>query len=232
MIKIDRNIQSPKIIDAKRVLTEEKSKASGTYNKPEVIDALKLIFNNKCYICENKNITSYNIEHFRPHKDSNIDLKFDFDNLLLACGHCNNIKLGKYENILDCSKVDVDELISFRKIGNFVWDEKIEIKALEHNNAIDETVELLKKVYEGTTTMKKLESSNIMKSLRKELSDFIEAINEYKDSQGEDKEDAEYLIKKQLKANSAFAAFKRWIVRDNKDKLPEFLQDDGMKICF
>lgn len=231
MIKINREIQSQKIEDAKKVLIEEKAKNSGTYNKPEVVDALKLIFNNKCYICENKNITSYNIEHFRPHKDVNNDLKFDFDNLLLSCGHCNNIKLGNYENILDCSKVDVDELIAFRKKGNFIWEESIEIQPIKYSLEIEETVELLLKVYEGTTNMKKLESYNIRKELRKELMKFIEAINEYKSTDGEDREDAKELIKKHLKANSPFAAFKRWIIRDNNDKLSEFLQDDSMKIC-
>lgn len=55
MIKINRNIQSQKIIDAKNVLNEEKAKSSGTYNKPEVFEALKLVFNKKCYICENMN---------------------------------------------------------------------------------------------------------------------------------------------------------------------------------
>lgn len=79
--------------------------------------------------------------------------------------------------------------------------------------------------------MKKLESYNIRKELRKELTKFIEAINEYKSTDGEDREDAKELIKKHLKANSPFAAFKRWIIRDNNDKLSEFLQDDGMKIC-
>lgn len=230
MIKINRNIQSQKIIDAKNVLNEEKAKSSGTYNKPEVFEALKLVFNKKCYICENKNITTYNIEHFRPHKDD-VNLKFDFDNLLLACGHCNNIKLGNFENILDCSTVDIDELIAFRKKGNFIWDEKIEIEPLKHTLEIDETVELLTKVYEGTTDMKKLESCNIRKELRKEIANFIEAINEYESSDGDDKEDAEMLIKRQLKANSPFTAFKRWIIRDNKENLSEFLQADGIKMC-
>ena len=50
-----------------------------------------------------------------------------FGNLFLSCGHCNNIKLGKYENILDCSKIDVDEFIIFRKKCNFSREEKIEI---------------------------------------------------------------------------------------------------------
>ncbi len=223
MIRVERNLNSQKITDAKEVLEYEKSKKSGTYNKEEVLEALKLVFNNKCYICENKKITSYNIEHHIPHKNENIDLKFSWDNLFLSCNHCNNIKSDKFENILDCTKVDVDELISFRKIGSFSWEEKIEILPLKESKEIEETVDLLNQVYNGTTPMKKLESVNIKKELRKELQKFINAINEYNETEGEDKEDAHMLIKRELKANSPFAAFKRWIIRDNKENLGEFL---------
>ena len=48
-----------------------------------------------------------------------MELKFGWDNLFLACAHCNNIKSDNYEHILDCTKVDVDELIAFRKKGTF-----------------------------------------------------------------------------------------------------------------
>lgn len=58
MIKVDRNKNFDQIITAKDVLKREKEKLSGSYNQPEVIDALKLIFSNKCYICENKKVTS------------------------------------------------------------------------------------------------------------------------------------------------------------------------------
>ena len=226
MIRIDRMIEAPKVLE------EEKNKPNGTYNKPEVLDALKIVFNRKCYICENKNVTSYNIEHLRPHKNINKDLKFGWGNLFLACAHCNNIKSDNYENILDCTKVDVDELIAFRKIGNFSWEESIEIKALQHSNEIDETVALLQNVYNGTTEMKKLECFAIKKELREEIAKFIDVINEYKESDGQDKEDAKDLIKKYLKSNSPFAAFKRWIVRDNRDNLGEFLQENGIKLNF
>ncbi len=223
MIRINRNIESPQILE------KEKIKSNGDYNKPEVLNALKVVFAKKCYICENKKITSYNIEHLRPHKKVNMDLKFGWDNLFLACAHCNNIKSDNYEQILDCTKVDVDELIAFRKIGNFVWNEKIEITAIQSNKEVDETIDLLNKVYDGTTSMKKLESANIRIELRKEISKFIDIINEYIESEDEDKEDAKILIEKQLKFNSPFAAFKRWIIRDNKDKLPEFLDEKGLK---
>ena len=53
MIKVDRNKNYDVVEAAKDILKREKEKSSGNYNQPEVIDALKLIFNNKCYICEN-----------------------------------------------------------------------------------------------------------------------------------------------------------------------------------
>lgn len=224
MIRVDRNIEAPSVLE------KEKVKSNGDYNQRDVLDALKLIFAKKCYICENKKITSYNIEHLRPHKKVDMELKFGWDNLFLACAHCNNIKSDNYEHILDCTKVDVDELITFRKKGNFSWDEKIEIIPVRTNEEVNETVDLLNKVYNGTTAMKKLESCNIRIELRKEISKFIDAINEYIEADGDDKEDAKEFIVRQLKFNSPFAAFKRWIVRDNRDDLSEFLQKDGIKL--
>lgn len=81
-------------------LEEEKKKVHGSYRLDEVITALKEEFHDKCYICEQKHITSINIEHFTPHK-GNKDLMFDWYNLYWVCSHCNNIKLAKYDNILD-----------------------------------------------------------------------------------------------------------------------------------
>ena len=230
MIKVDRNKNYSEVNTAKDILKREREKISGNYNQPEVLDALKLIFNSKCYICENKKITSYNIEHLRPHKELNIDLKFNWNNLFLVCGHCNNIKSDRYENILDCTEVDVDEYISFRKEGNFSWNEYIEIKSIVNSVEVEETIDLLKKVYNGTTAMKKMESVNIKKELRNEIIKFINVINEYWDAEGEDKEDAKYLIIRELKSSSPFAAFKRWMVRDNRDNLIEFLEEDRIKI--
>ncbi|WP_055069391.1 HNH endonuclease [Clostridium massiliamazoniense] len=223
MIKFDRSIECGEIKLAKEVLEKEKLKNSGTYNKKEVLDALMIVFSGKCYICENKKITSYNIEHLKPHRDSNIDLKFDWENLFLACGHCNNIKSDKFDNILNCSIVDVDEKISFRKFGNFSWNEKVEILPLEEDEEVLKTVELLNKVYNGTTEIKTLECKNIIRELRYSLNEFTDVINEYCESTGEAKEDARLLIHKHLRVPSPFAAFKRWIIKDNKEILNDIL---------
>ena len=64
---------------AASVLEEAKIKKS-SYNTPEVNAALREMFHGKCYICESKDITSYQIEHlYSYHKELN--LKYDWNNL-------------------------------------------------------------------------------------------------------------------------------------------------------
>ena len=122
MIKYIRR-DTKKARDAVAALEKAKNKKSD-YNMPEVNAALAEMFHGKCYICENKDgVSSFQIEHLRPHR-GNIELKYDWNNLFWACAHCNNTKLGKYDPILDCSQVDVDRKIAFRKEGYFGRTEK------------------------------------------------------------------------------------------------------------
>lgn len=74
-------------------------------------------------------------------------------------------------------------------------------------------------VYYGSTPQKKIESVILRKCLRKELSAFKEYIREYQEAENEDdQEDLRCLIKQNMEARSPFAAFKRWLIRDHKDK--------------
>lgn len=220
MIKVERKIteKSQKAIDS---LKKEKSK-NGSYNIPEVNVALKEMFHGKCYICENKQITSYQIEHLIPHR-GNIELKYDWNNLFLACAHCNNTKLDKFDPIIDCTKENVEELIAFRKKGYFGTDEKLIFDMLDCRIETQNTVRLLQEVYYGSTPQKKMEATILRRILRKELSEFKEYVREYKEAEDEEKEDLKCLLQQQLRDSSPFAAFKRWLIRDNKDAYPELL---------
>jgi uncharacterized protein (TIGR02646 family) len=75
------------------------------YKCGDVIPRLKADFHNKCYLCEDKGITSINVEHFIPHRGDK-NLMYDWDNLFYSCGHCNNTKLAipKFNNILNCTE--------------------------------------------------------------------------------------------------------------------------------
>lgn len=221
MIKIERK-DTEKTKLAMEALSVAKEKGS-TYNTEEVNAALAEIFHGKCYICEHKDITSCQIEHLVPHR-GNLELKYDWNNLFWSCAHCNNIKLDKYEPILDCTKEDVDKLIAFRKTGYFGTDERLEFEPLCESEAVNNTIKLLYDAYYGTTPQKKTEAKVIRKHLREELHNFKDCVREYQEAEGEDKTDLLLSIKLKMKANAPFAAFKRWLIKDHADRFPELFE--------
>lgn len=205
-------------------LEEEKKKVHGSYRLDEVITALKEEFHDKCYICEQKHITSINIEHFKAHK-GNKDLMFDWNNLYWACSHCNNLKLGKYDNILDPGnpEEDVESSIHY---GMPILHKRaqVEISPCIVNEKVNQTVELLNYVYNGKTSIKDIEAVNIKNNLVDELVQFTSWLRDFDDDELEEdeKESLKRKIRKGLNAKSAFTAFKRQIIKDTSYLYKEF----------
>ena len=220
MVRIER-VENEKTKAA--ILSLEEARKNGTtYNTPAVNRALYEIFHGKCYLCENKEGSSYQIEHLKAHKNED-DLKYSWKNLFWVCAHCNNVKLDKYDNILDCTVENVDDVIAFRKSGYFGKEERLEFEALDNREETKTTILLLENVYYGKTPQKEFESKILRKRLRKELSNFKELVREYKEADGETKEDLEILLKRELKSSSEFAAFKRWLIKDNMEYYSELM---------
>lgn len=194
-------------------LAIEKTKKSGKYNNKDVMDRLKQDFCSKCYICEYKS-TSIVVEHFKPHKN-NIDLKFDWDNLFLACNHCNSAKGDKFGNILNCTiKTDcVDTAISY----NFIPfpKEKLQFIPQNTNKKTHHTVLLLDRVFnQDFTATKSIESVNLRDKLLDNIYDFQKLLIDYYEN--ENKEYFLEQIKSQLNKSSEFTAFKRQIIRNSE----------------
>ncbi len=215
MIRIERKDTAQTQLAIKDL--EVARKSGNSYNTENVNRALKEVFRGKCYICENKNATSYQIEHLIPHR-GNTQLKYDWNNFFGVCAHCNNIKSDKYEPILDCTKRSVEQLIAFRKKGYFGAEEKLEFTPLvSDDEEVEHTVSLLEDVYYGTTPQKKIEAQIIRKNLRKDLSKFKEYVREYQEAEDVvEKDDIGELLKRELKDSSEFTAFKRWLIWDNE----------------
>ncbi len=204
-------------------LTVEKQKANGDYKCGDVLSRTRDDFRNKCYICEYKAPSTINVEHFKSHQ-GNKDLKFDWNNLFYACGHCNNIKGHHYDDILNCTDKNdlVDEWIRY-DIKPFPG-EKAKIEALKNTIKVKKTVELLQKAYNGHTTLKAIEAANIRQVLIEEVRDFGNNLDIYfKNGYPQDyKEAMKKEIQRQLSPYSPFTAFKKWIVRENGVLMQEF----------
>ena len=90
------------------------------------------------------------------------------------------------------------------------------------------TCALLDEVYYGSTPQKKLEAANIRRALRKNLSDFKNLIRTYDEAEDYDKEDLRCAIRKEVGEGAAFAAFKRWLLWDNKEKYEDLIKYCGL----
>jgi len=206
-------------------LKVEKTKASGDYKCGCILDRIKADFHNKCYICEDSQPHTINVEHFRPHK-GNIDLKFSWDNLFWSCAHCNNIKLDNYENILDCTNEQEDiEVKVHYEFKPFPF-EIVNITPLDGSPGAQSTAELVANAFNGTTKLKAIESANLRNKLLEEMHEFQGFLIEYFKPTCDD-EDKDYYrrkIKSHLHVASNFTSFKRWAIRDNPTLNKEFSQ--------
>ena len=108
MVKIERTKTPP------ASLAIQKQKPNGSYAQQDVIDQLFIDFHEKCYLCEQNELQSIEVEHLLPHHNGKeLDRKFDWNNLFLSCSHCDSVKnRGKYEtNVVNCCTDDPETLI-------------------------------------------------------------------------------------------------------------------------
>jgi len=201
----------------------EKNKTSGDYKCGDVLDRIKDDFHNKCYICENSQPHTINVEHFRPHK-GDVDLKFSWSNLFWSCAHCNNIKLDNYENILDCTNKQHNVEVKIRYEFNPFPFEKVKISPLDSSPSTYSTAELIENSFNGTTKLKTIESANIRNKLLNEIQEFQGFLIEYfkPTCDAKDKKYYKRKIKSHLHVASNFTSFKRCIIRNNPVLNEEF----------
>lgn len=215
MIKIERTYPAP------GSLAIEAKKVSGKYDKPDVIKQLREDGHDKCYICEMKNLQDPVVEHLLPHKDGKYPArKFDWNNLFFACGHCNGVKnQQKYdEGIVDCCNQDPEELINFKLIN-----QDIDVRAKDNTNEKAVlTAILVEEVFNlKNTGMRVYKSEMRLQELTKEMNKLYDNLEELKKNP-----DSKVVLRKLraiLRRESAFAAFKRNYIRDNKDRFPQLM---------
>lgn len=204
-------------------LESEKLKVNGDYKCCDVLERVKSDFKNKCYICEYKEPITINIEHFIPHKE-NKDLKFDWNNLFWACSHCNNIKSTKYINLLNCTDKNQNVVERLKFIFKPFPYERVKIIELDNSIETITTKKLLEDVYNGTTLLKTIESSNLRNKLLKEIMVFQGILCDYF-CDTNSQEDLEYYLIKirgHINSGSNFTSFKRWIILENETLKKEF----------
>jgi hypothetical protein len=193
--------------------------SDGDFRSGAVFDILVEDCHGKCYVCEDKP-TSINVEHIVPHRDD-VALRHDWDNIFLACGHCNSIKGTKYDDIINPTTIDPEDCISLSVEISDDFVGRVDVVPLKQDSVTLKTAELLGYVYNGGSTSikemectnKEMECTNLRKAnLLPDIQLFMRYLQEYCDDPDSG---YERLIKKEISRSSKFAAFKRKIIRDN-----------------
>lgn len=188
----------------------------GSCTDKDVIDQLAKDFHNKCYICELKDPISLNVEHFKPHKDIDMDKKYDWNNLFFACARCNNIKRSKYDDILDCTNTDPDVLMAVKhEFPITAHARKVNITAMLNDEKTKMTAALLNEVFNSESTgNKELSRTYLLKRLMAQYKKFLELLWQYDDDDTIEEERS--IIRKKiinmLKVEYEFSAFLRWAI--------------------
>jgi hypothetical protein len=204
MVKTDKSPLPPEI----------SIRSERDYHSDVVFDLLARDCRNKCYICEDKEPTALNVEHRVSHKGDPA-LKYDWNNLLLCCAHCNGTKGTAFDGIIDPTKVDPEEYIELSISAVCDLTEKVIVKKTKGGEDVDSTVKLLDRVYNGDkTAVKRHECTNLKNKIMKEIVTFRQYIRGYKE---EPDLGYERFIAEEISRNSAFAAFKRGLVRNDPE---------------
>lgn len=201
--------------------------ARQSWTGADVIDALRLMFYDKCYICETKDPLSLNVEHFEAHEGDQ-DKKFAWNNLFYACGRCNNIKRNFFNNLIDCTDPEIDALRLIRHappVTPFVKE-----VIIEPTNNDDKTIETAKLIWnifnENNTGNKTVTLTYLRKRIYKRFAKLMEQINIYisDDALPRDKRLALDHIRNLMSKSQEYSAFLRWAVLDSPELL-EQVQD-------
>lgn len=227
MINVEKTLPGPECLEV------EKKKKSGDYKCGNVLPLLKEDFCNKCYICEEKEPSTINVEHFEPHGGDK-GKKFAWENLFYSCGHCNGAKGVKYntnENnrLLDCTNPehDIENLIKF-ELKSSGLEYTVVITPMDDASMVENTVKLLRDVYIGNTKTKEIEAGNIREKLSNEIIEFKKQILGYRQSADDGKKRVfKKRIDGHLSKHSAFTAFKRRLWRSVENAELKSLRGSG-----
>ena len=193
-----------------------KSLASGKhYNGEDVQQQLREDHRGKCYICERRMGTDFEIEHLVS-QSGNDDLRYEWENLLAACGYCNTRKSNGYDGMVNPLQTNVEEEIK----QELDWGaNKAVFTALVDDEAHRKTVELLMRLHNGKMKMRNTMEGEFWKGIKSKMHDFRKKVDAYLEYPTKEHMD---LVRGELEIDKELLGFKYWIIKGNERLDREF----------
>lgn len=185
-------------------------------NDDSVVRQMHADQNGKCYLCETRMITDFEVEH--RHSVAHQGGKDDWKNIFLACSYCNDKKGARFDDILNPVECNVEEMIEH--VYNSSTKEFLFRASVKANAATDETIRLLTLIFNGANPrMLKIREEEFRRKFLYEYNGFLERIVRYLKSPSAE---TEHPVLDDLAQTSEYLAFKYQVIVSNQKLAAKF----------
>ncbi len=168
----------------------------------------------KCYICERKLPTDFQVEHLHS-QEHYPDEKYNWENLFFVCSYCNGKKSANFDGIVNPTKEAIEE-----KIVQTLNYDKADFATDDTSEAIQQTIKLLNRIFNGKqSNLRDFNEKAFFRDFSIRMSVFEQAVNDYLSAPTlETKE----VVRELLSIEQEFLGFKYWIIKNNPTLFREF----------
>jgi uncharacterized protein (TIGR02646 family) len=196
MIRIKKSISGPSALQT-------------NYNHQDVCKQLLKDQNDKCYICEQRVVTDYQVDHLQS-QHHYPELKQEWANLFIACSYCNGRKSDQYDAILNPSHHNIEEIIIH---DNDFVNKKVLFSSTDSSLGVNKTMELLSQLFNGKKDIgRNFKEKRFYEEFLMKISLFHKIVNEYISGNLTYRE----AIDEELREESEFLGFKYNIIKNNR----------------
>ena len=197
------------IREKKSTNTPTSLSSSKRYDGEDVKKQLMADQHEKCYICERKLTTDFEIEHLKS-QSKYPDLVQEWANLFLACRYCNEKKSDSFDDNVDPLVTNVEEEISQRidfGLNKAIFETSV--ADVQHNN----TVRMLNLFYNGKggKKLRKKKEERFFDYAKQKVIGFMKIVNDYLMHPTEINRN---IVVEELGIDKELLGFKYWIIRD------------------
>ncbi len=165
--------------------------------------------NDKCYICERKVTTDYQVEHLTSQRNNEAGVN-DWKNLYIACNYCNDKKKASFDDIKHPDTYNVEDVI--RHSVEFE-NERVTFSTTSEDSGIRNTVKMLERMFNGTNAPNRvLMETRFYNQFKRSYNYFQSVVHDYLLGR---RDEMRPIIETLLGVKSEYLAFKYAVIMEN-----------------
>lgn len=172
----------------------------------------------KCYLCERKVTTDFQIEHLKS-QENYPELKDKWTNLLLSCDYCNPKKGSRFDDILNPLENNIEEIVEQHIDFN---SKTVKFESKIDSEQVRNTMSLLSIIFNGSSKLRKFKESRFYEEIDGIINRFIQKVTVYKLNPSPF---YEKVIRQELSINKELLGFKYWIIKSDAVLAETFAKD-------